>query len=191
MDDGDIVTLGKHVAGIQDMNKAYPLLARRHQAGIRKGVKKMALGDFNEHLTSKEKKSIARRKGRYKKVYKGGKNAFSKKNSKVGKHVAGIRDMNKAYPLLARRHQAGIRKGVKKMASGDFNEHLTSKEKKSIACRKGRYKKVYKGGKNPFSKKNSKVGKTYSRFMKEVSFKEVSSSDSDNSATSNSSESEQ
>jgi hypothetical protein len=108
----------------------------------------------------------------------------------LGKHVAGIRDMNKAYPLLARRHQAGIRKGVKKIAAGDFDEHLTSKEKKGIARRKGRYKKVYKGGKNPFSKKNSKVGQTYSRFMKEVSFKEVSSSDSD-SASSYSSESEQ
>jgi hypothetical protein len=102
----------------------------------------------------------------------------------VGKHVADIRDMNKAYPLLARRHQTAIRRGVKKIATGDFHEHLTPKEKKSVARKKDRFKRVYKGGKNPFSKKNSKVGKTYARFMKEVSFKEISSSDdSDDSST--------
>lgn len=108
----------------------------------------------------------------------------------LGKHVSRIRDMNKAYPLLSRRHQAGIRRGVRKLADGDFDEQLTSKERKSIAQKRNRYKKVAKGGRNPFAKKNRKVGDTYRKFMSEVSFKKVdtSSNDSDSSSSSENTE---
>jgi hypothetical protein len=102
----------------------------------------------------------------------------------VGKHVARIRDINRAYPLLARRHQAAIHRGVRKLADGDFDEQLTSKEKKSIAQKRKKYKKVAKKGRNPFEDKYRKVGDTYRKFMSEVSFKRVDSSSSSSDSSS-------
>jgi hypothetical protein len=101
----------------------------------------------------------------------------------VGKHVSSIRDISKAYPLLARRHQAAIHRGVRKLADGDFDEQLTSKEKKSIAQKRKKYKKVAKKGRNPFEDKYRKVGDTYRKFMSEVSFKKVDTSSDDSSSS--------
>jgi hypothetical protein len=101
----------------------------------------------------------------------------------VGKHVARIRDVNKAYPLFARRHKAAIQKGVRKMVEGDFDEQLTSKEKKSIAQKKRKYKKVAQRRRNPFEDKYKKVGDTYRKFMSEISVKKVDSSSSDTSSS--------
>ena len=101
----------------------------------------------------------------------------------VGKHVARIRDVNKAYPLFARRHKAAIQKGVRKMVEGDFDEQLTSKEKKSIAQKKRKYKKVAQRRRNPFESKYKKVGDTYRKFMSEISVKKVDSSSSDTSSS--------
>jgi hypothetical protein len=93
--------------------------------------------------------------------------------------------MNKAFPLLSKRHQSTIRKGVRKLASGEYDDHLTHKEKKSIAKKRGRYNKVASArkGRNPFESKNKRVGDTYRKFMSEVSFKRMdTSSDSDSSS---------
>jgi hypothetical protein len=72
------------------------------------------------------------------------------------------------------------------MAKGDYDDTLRSNERKSIRNKRDKYRSVYKKGKNPFTRQYSKVGKTYSRFMREVSLKEVSSSNSSSSDSSDS-----
>jgi hypothetical protein len=102
---------------------------------------------------------------------------------KTGKAIAGVKNMGVVYPMLSKRTQTAVRTGVRKMAKGDYDDTLRSNERKSI---RKKYRSVYKKGKNPFTKQYAKVGKTYSRFMREVSLKEASSSDSSDSSGSTS-----
>lgn len=87
-----------------------------------------------------------------------------------GKKLAEIRDMDKVYPLLNPRSRVAVRKGLVKMVSGGFREHLTAEEKKKISSRKRDYDKVCSRRKkrNPFEGKRKHVGETYKKFMSEV-----------------------
>jgi hypothetical protein len=105
---------------------------------------------------------------------------------KTGKAIAGVKNMGVVYPMLSKRTQTAVRTGVRKMAKGDYDDTLRSNERKSIRKKRDKYRSVYKKGKNPFTKQYAKVGKTYSRFMREVSLKEASSSDSSDSSGSTS-----
>jgi hypothetical protein len=136
----------------------------------------------------KSKKPVVRRRGRRVSSSSSDSSIDDREVVTVGKHVSRIRDVKKAYPLFARRHKAAIQAGVRKMVEGEFDEHLTNKEKKSIAQKKRKYKKVARRSCNPFEDKYRKVGNTYKKFMSEISVKHMDTSSSSDSSASEMSE---
>jgi hypothetical protein len=107
---------------------------------------------------------------------------------KTGKAIAAVKNIGVVYPMLSKRTQTAVRTGVRKMAKGDYDDTLRSNERKSIRHKRDKYRSVYKKGKNPFTRQYAKVGKTYTRFMREVSLKEASSSNSSSSSDSSDSD---
>jgi hypothetical protein len=85
IDDAVIVRTGKAIAGTKNPGAVYPLLSRKSQTAVRTGVRKLAKGDYDDNLKSSERKSIQKKKHRYRGVYKKGKNPFGGRYAKVGK----------------------------------------------------------------------------------------------------------
>lgn len=86
MDDDELVTEGKRLASIRDMDKVYPLLNSRSKVAVRKGLVNMVSGGFRDHLTTEERKKIASRKRDYEKVCsrRRNRNPFEGKRKHVG-----------------------------------------------------------------------------------------------------------
>jgi hypothetical protein len=85
IDDAVIVRTGKAIAGTKNPGAVFPLLSRKSQTAVRTGVRKLAKGEYDDNLRSSERKSIQRKKHRYRGVYKKGKNPFGGRYAKVGK----------------------------------------------------------------------------------------------------------
>ncbi|ELT90333.1 hypothetical protein CAPTEDRAFT_210559 [Capitella teleta] len=86
MDDDELVTEGKSLASIRDMDKVYPLLNSRSKVAVRKGLVNMVSGGFRDHLTTEERKKIASCKRDYEKVCsrRRKRNPFEGKRKHVG-----------------------------------------------------------------------------------------------------------
>ncbi|ELU09008.1 hypothetical protein CAPTEDRAFT_214459 [Capitella teleta] len=89
----------------------------------------------------------------------------------MGQDLAGLDNLDRVYPLLAKRRKSSLRKGVESMVCGGLHSHLTKDEKKKIAAEKKYYEKVVKDKKfrkNPFAGKRKNVGNTFVNFVKDI-----------------------